>query len=252
MCELCNLQKETEWYYEDDDFVICDCSRCIIPMIVYKHHTMTVPLDHMIRIMLQTKKLFGWKARIRANQRKISSHWHVHILTTNKEGEIMAKIVSDSLVIKIARKGEEKIHDLGKLFNENPNRVISIVGTVNEDGSPNTAPMSLFYSPEEKIIIAGMVKTAQTVANIKRDGRVIIEVLYEGDIGFGISGRGKVIKEPLDSSDATLAVKIDVTGVKRDTSPAQIVTSGPRSTPRSEKAVEYEKAVWEEIIQIKL
>jgi hypothetical protein len=37
----------------------------------------------------------------------------------------MAKIVSDNLVIKIARKGEEKIHDLGRLFNENPNRVIS-------------------------------------------------------------------------------------------------------------------------------
>jgi len=73
----------------------------------------------------------------------------------------MAKIVSDSLVIKIVRKGEEKIHHLGRLFNENPNRVISIVGTVNEDGSPNTAPMSLFYSPDEKTIIAGMVKTSQ-------------------------------------------------------------------------------------------
>jgi hypothetical protein len=82
ICELCNLQKETEWYHEDDDFVICDCSSCSIPMIVYKHHTMTVPLDRMIRIMLQTKKLFGWKARVRANQRKISDHWHVHILTT--------------------------------------------------------------------------------------------------------------------------------------------------------------------------
>jgi hypothetical protein len=36
----------------------------------------------------------------------------------------MAKIVSDNLVIKIARKGKEKIHDLGGLFNENPNRFL--------------------------------------------------------------------------------------------------------------------------------
>lgn len=159
----------------------------------------------------------------------------------------MAKIVSDSLVVKISKKGEVKIIDLGKLFNDHPNRVISIMGTVNEDGSPNTAPISLFYATDDKTVIAGMVKTSQTVANIKRDGRLILEVLYEGDIGFGISGRGQIIKEPLDCSDATLAVRIDVSGVKRDTSPAQIITSGPTSTLRSEKAGEYEKAALKEI-----
>lgn len=84
-------------------------------------------------------------------------------------------------MVRIAKKGKEKIIDLGKLFNDNPNRVISVMGTVNEDGSPNTAPISLFYAPEDKTIIAGMVKASQTVANIKRDGRLIIEVLYEGD-----------------------------------------------------------------------
>ena len=162
----------------------------------------------------------------------------------------MAKIVSDNLLVRIAKKGEEKIIDLGKLFNDNPNRVISVMGTVNEDGSPNTAPISLFYAPEDKTIIAGMVKTSQTVSNIKRDGRLIIEVLYEGDIVFGILGQGKIIKEPLDCSDATLAVKIEVSGVKRDTSPAQIITSGPKSTLRSEKAGEYEKAVLNEINQL--
>lgn len=159
----------------------------------------------------------------------------------------MAKIVSDSLVVKISKKGEVKIIDLGKLFNDHPNRVISIMGTVNEDGSPNTAPISLFYATDDKTVIAGMVKTSQTVANIKRDGRLILEVLYEGDIVFGIVGRGQIIKEPLDCSDATLAVRIDVSGVKRDTSPAQIITSGPTSTLRSEKAGEYEKAALKEI-----
>ena len=162
----------------------------------------------------------------------------------------MAKIVADNLVVRVSKKGEEKIIDLGKLFNDNPNRVIAIVGTVNEDGSPNTAPMSLFYVPDEKTIIAGMVKTSQTVANIKRNGRLIMEVLSEGDIGYGILGQGEIIKEPLDCSDATLAIKIDVYGVKRDTSPAQIITSGPKSTLRSEKAGEYERAVLNEINQL--
>ena len=162
----------------------------------------------------------------------------------------MAKIVSDNLMIRISHKGEETVVDLGKLLNDNPNRVISIVGTVNEDNSPNTAPMSLFYSKDNKTIIAGMVKTSQTVANIKRDGRLIMEVLYEGDIGFGILGRATIAKEPLDCNAAMLAVKINVTGIKRDTSPAQIIKSGPKSTPRSEKAVEFEKAAMQEISQL--
>jgi hypothetical protein len=51
----------------------------------------------------------------------------------------MAKIVSDNLIIRITHKGGETVVDLGKLLNDNPNRVISIVGTVNEDNSPNTA-----------------------------------------------------------------------------------------------------------------
>lgn len=162
----------------------------------------------------------------------------------------MAKLVSDNLVISISYKGEETVIDLGRLFNDNPNRVISIFGTVNEDGSPNTAPMSLFYSKDNNTIIAGMVKTSQTVANIKRDGRLIMEVLYEGDIGFGILGKATIAKEPLNCNAAMLAVKIDVTGIKRDTSPAQIIKSGPRSTPRSEKAVEFEKAAMQEIRQV--
>jgi hypothetical protein len=153
-------------------------------------------------------------------------------------------------MIRISHKGEETVVDLGKLLNDNPNRVISIVGTVNEDNSPNTAPMSLFYSKDNKTIIAGMVKTSQTVANIKRDGRLIMEVLYEGDIGFGILGRATIVKEPLDCNTAMLAVKINVTGIKRDTSPAQIIESGPKSTPRSEKAVEFEKAAMQEISQL--
>jgi hypothetical protein len=65
-----------------------------------------------------------------------------------------------------------------------------------------------------------------------------------------ISHKGEIIKESLDCSNVTLAVKIAVSGVKRDTSPAQIITSGPKCTPRSEKAVEYEKAVISELGQL--
>ncbi len=162
----------------------------------------------------------------------------------------MAKTVSDTLVVRIAQKGEEKTFDLRKIFNDNPNRVISTVGTVNEDGSPNAAPMSLFYCPDERTILAAMVGASQTAANIRRDGRVIIEVLFGEDVVFGVRGRGRVIRDSLACNPATMAVKIEVGSVKRDTSPAQMVTSGPSCKPRSERAVEYEKAVWKELVEI--
>ena len=162
----------------------------------------------------------------------------------------MAKVVSETLFVRLSTKKGEVIHDLVKLFNENPNRIISVVGTVNEDGTPNTAPMSLFYCTDENTLLAGMVKTSQTVANIRRGSPLILEVLYGGDIGFGIMGRGEIIKEPLDCNDATLALKIDVKGVKRDTSPAQVITAGVSITPRSERGTAYEKAAWAELIEI--
>ena len=167
-----------------------------------------------------------------------------------EKGGEMAKTVSDNLIVRIIQKGEEKVFDLRKTFNENPNRVISTVGTVNEDGWPNTAPMSLFFCPDEETIVAGMVRSSQTATNIRRDGRVIIEMVFGGDVVFGIRGKGTVQKEALECSETTMAFKIDVVSVKRDTSPAQIVTSGPSCTPRSDRAVEYEKAVWKELIEI--
>lgn len=162
----------------------------------------------------------------------------------------MAKVVSDSLYVKLSHKGREELVDLKSIFNDNPNGIVSVVGTVNEDGTPNTAPMSLFYCPSEKTIVAGMVKTSRTVSNIRRSGKLIIEVLFDGDIAYGITGDGIVVKDPLDSSEATLAVRIDVTSVKRDTSPAQEVTSGTKIKPRSERAVAYEKAVMDELASL--
>jgi len=162
----------------------------------------------------------------------------------------MAKIVSDNLILKLSHKGTEKIIDLARLFNENPNRVVSVVGSINEDGSPNTAPISLFYCPNKKIIYMGMVTDSTTIQNIKRDGRIIIETIYAGDISFGISAKATVIKEPLESNSKTAAVRVDVQSVKRDTSPAQMILGGIKTMPRTDRAAEYEKMVLKEIVEI--
>ncbi len=53
----------------------------------------------------------------------------------------MARVVGDKLIVNVARKpGEEQIIDLMQLFNQNPNKIIVVAGTVGADGAPNTAP----------------------------------------------------------------------------------------------------------------
>jgi len=79
-CELCNLEKKTKWYHEDNEFIICDCLTCKIPMIVYRKHTMTIPTTSLRWALCLIGSLFGVRAKLRLKQRKISDHWHAHIL----------------------------------------------------------------------------------------------------------------------------------------------------------------------------
>ena len=40
-CELCQLEKVTPWYYEDETFAILECYMCWVPMAVLKRHDAT-------------------------------------------------------------------------------------------------------------------------------------------------------------------------------------------------------------------
>ena len=77
-CPLCKAERKTRWYYEDELVWVADCETCGIPMIVWREHTMTVPLSGLIHMCMVIGKLFG-NARVRVKQRKIKDHLHWHI-----------------------------------------------------------------------------------------------------------------------------------------------------------------------------
>ena len=161
----------------------------------------------------------------------------------------MARIVGDKLVVNLARKpGEEQIIDLMQVFNQNPNRNIVVAGTVGPDGAPNTAPISLIYARDEKTLLVGLLRTTTTTANLRRDGRVSLEIMGPDDLVMGIQGTMRLIKEPMAMSEAMALWEMRVEKVKQDTSAAQRVIQGPASTPRSEKAAEFEKAAIAELV----
>lgn len=155
----------------------------------------------------------------------------------------MARILGDRLIVNVARKpGEEQILDLMKLFNENPNRIIAVAGTVGLDGAPNTCPISLIYAKDEKTLLVALLRNSTTSANLRRDGRVSLEILQADDVVVGIQGSMRLVREPMEFSDAMALWEMEVQRVKQDTSPAQRVTQGPASVPRNEKAEAFEKA----------
>lgn len=82
MCELCNLERNSMWYYEDEDFIICNCITCKIPMIVTKDHD-RIPGGEITKAYIKglVKGVFhGKNFHFRKEQRKIKDHWHWHII----------------------------------------------------------------------------------------------------------------------------------------------------------------------------
>ena len=161
----------------------------------------------------------------------------------------MARIVGDRLVVNVARKpGEEQIIDLMQLFNNNPNRIIAVAGTVGADGAPNTCPVTLIIAKDEHTLLLGTLRTSTTTANLRRDGRISLEILGADDLVLGIQGNARLLKERLSMSDAMALWEVRVEKVKQDTSPAQRVIQAPASLPRSEKAGEFEQAAIAELM----
>ncbi len=87
MCELCNLEKKTKWYCEDDTFVICDCESCKLPMIISKLHNtnMLILFPKVFEAWVNglVKGIFKKKFHFRKEQRKVKDHWHWHIILEN-------------------------------------------------------------------------------------------------------------------------------------------------------------------------
>jgi general stress protein 26 len=161
----------------------------------------------------------------------------------------MARSVGDSLLVSLARKpGEKQVVDLMKLFNDHPNKTIAVAGTVGEDGAPNTAPISLIRATNSKTLLIATLRSTATTANLRRDGRVSLEIIGSDDLVLGIQGVMSLIREPMECSEAMALWEMRVDRVKQDTSPAQRVIQGPAAMPRSDKAAAFEKSVLAELL----
>ncbi len=161
----------------------------------------------------------------------------------------MARVLGDKLVVNTSRKpGEEQIIDLMQLFNQHPNEIIAVAGTVGGDGAPNTAPVSLIFAKDEKTLLLALLRNSNTSANLRRDGRVSLEIIGSDDLVMGILGTMRLIKDPLECSEAMALWEMKVEKVKQDTSPVKRVTQGAAAVLRSEKGQAFEQTAIAEVI----
>ncbi len=119
------------------------------------------------------------------------------------------------------------------LLNRRP--VIAILATVDETGSPWTTPVNaITCMPGNAVIRMALDRGRAAYENLRRNDRVMLAVLDEGDVAVGISGRARVVKEAMNADAVLAMVEVDVCGVKDDTWADFVVCQGIRTRPRRE------------------
>jgi flavin reductase (DIM6/NTAB) family NADH-FMN oxidoreductase RutF len=100
-----------------------------------------------------------------------------------------------------------------------PNRAIdpiTVVATVDPDGTPRTAPFGSLRAVTPRLLRLACNRYHDTYANLRRDGRVMVALLAPPNIAVSIRGQARVVKERMDASEHLAIVEIEVEEVKND------------------------------------
>ncbi len=84
-CPLCQMEKTTNWYHEEDRFVIMDCDTCDVPMGVWREHGLDLDLKdpEYVRMLdmlgeVADRVLGEGKWWLDPIMRSIPGHHHAH------------------------------------------------------------------------------------------------------------------------------------------------------------------------------
>jgi hypothetical protein len=93
---------------------------------------------------------------------------------------------------------------------------VSVVATVNEDGTPHTAPFGSLraISPTRLRIIC--FQYHHTFSNLLRDGLISASVLAPPDIAVSIRGQAKLIRSKMKTDVNYAIFEIEIEQVKND------------------------------------
>ena len=93
---------------------------------------------------------------------------------------------------------------------------ITIVATVDSDGTPRTAPFGSLRAVTPKLLRLVSWRGHGTYTNLCRDGHVMVSLLAPPNIAISVRGRARVIKERMNADVNHAIVEIDIEEVKND------------------------------------
>lgn len=81
-CPLCIAERITEWFHEDDDCWVAECTQCALPMVVWKRHD-KAPDDEVKevlhgRLAMVVARDWTFDHYVDDNMRMIPDHYHAH------------------------------------------------------------------------------------------------------------------------------------------------------------------------------
>jgi len=130
----------------------------------------------------------------------------------------------------------------------NRQATIVVVATVDEDGSPRTAPFGWVYANDGRTLRFSTSRGHDTYKNIVRDGRVMVCLMEEGNTAISIKGNARVSKEQLNVLEHCAMVDLDIIGIKSDVTSVGSVISGIKCKI-NERYVEMTKSVYTEMMK---
>jgi uncharacterized pyridoxamine 5'-phosphate oxidase family protein len=130
----------------------------------------------------------------------------------------------------------------------NRQATIVVVATVDEDGSPRTAPFGWVYAKDGRTLRLSMSRGHDTYKNIVRDGRVMACLVEEGDTAISIKGNARVCQEHLSVREHCAMVEVDITGIKSDVTSVASVISGIKCEI-NERYMEITKEIYKEMMK---
>ena len=81
-CDLCEAARITEWFHEDDICWIAECEICSTPMVVWRHHGIVPPEEHMTHMQAAlttvVEQHFDFEHYVDDHMRNIPDHYHAH------------------------------------------------------------------------------------------------------------------------------------------------------------------------------
>jgi anaerobic selenocysteine-containing dehydrogenase len=88
VCDLCEADRHTTWYHEDDLCWVAECEICGVPMVVWKRHAIDPPadelasmLEHLARAADEVLGQGNWS--VDTHMRQIPDHFHAHARDPN-------------------------------------------------------------------------------------------------------------------------------------------------------------------------